>query len=201
MTDASNRSWTSQKLDWLRCVSFDRTVKSFDFEVAFCIIQHANASGRTWPLSDETIAEEIGSGSVRNVYNARIRLRANGWFRWRRTGIGNIYEIRFEKVNSVLDALIVMREARKQRQKKRRIRDRDTQWASYLKPSDTQPPSGRDTQQVAENHLRDSPKEEGLPKKNSRGRDTLSGWMDTAAASAAARAATPRKLSIIPESS
>jgi hypothetical protein len=117
MIDQTNQTFTSRKLDWLKCVCFDRLVQPYDFKVAFVIGQHINQKTLTACLSDETIADESG-GSARNVKRSRVRLREAGYISWRRTRTANVYRLRFEKVSGIFDAIISSRDARKERRKR-----------------------------------------------------------------------------------
>lgn len=159
--DERKRRFTSMKLDLLDCMASDRKLKPYDFRVAFVILQHVSEkTGEAYP-SDETIAE-IAGGSVRNVYNSRRRLREAGWFSWRRTRKSNIYRPRHDRVNAMLDMIIVAREARKERREERRARRRDTQPVADLNFRDTQPVADLDTQPVADKHLRGTPQKRGV---------------------------------------
>jgi hypothetical protein len=154
MTAESNRTFTSLKLDWLRCLAFDRRVGPLAFEVGFCIIQHANArTGRTWRISDETIADEIGC-PARSVYRARSGLRAAGWLAWTRTRNANIYKICFGNVERVLDLMTAARDARKERQKMRQSRLRECASVRTLEPPDCAPMRTQDCAPMRNKHLR-----------------------------------------------
>lgn len=117
----SEETFTSRKLNWVRCVMHDPLVPPWAFEIAYCIISHVNASyGRAF-VSDETLADESGI-SVRTVRRARSLLHAAGWLNWKRTSTANVYEPLFEKVNGMLDAILIKRDERQERRKQRRTR-------------------------------------------------------------------------------
>jgi hypothetical protein len=119
MSEQTNQTFTSRKLDWLRCVCFDRRLKPYDFKVAFIIAQHVNQKSQTAHPSDATIADETG-GSVRNVKRARVRLNDAGWISWRRTQTSNVYALVFTKVSGFMDAITASRDARNETRQKRR---------------------------------------------------------------------------------
>ncbi len=66
-------------------------------------------------LSDETIADESGGGSTRNVKRARERLRRLGWLTWHHTQTANVYRLERRQVSGTLDAMILSRESRRSR--------------------------------------------------------------------------------------
>jgi hypothetical protein len=135
----SARSWTSRKLDWLRAINFDGRVSPLMFKIAFCIIQHANEkTARTLLLSDETIADEIGT-SHRNIYRPRTTLREIGWLNWRRTRNANIYTIEFKNVDRMLDGLTATRDQRNERRKSRENRRRECAPTRIVKPKNAHP--------------------------------------------------------------
>lgn len=109
---ARQRSWTSQKLEWLDCVSVDSRIKPGTFEVAYCIIQHANAVTGAAILSDRTISDKTGISSA-EVYRHRQALKKLGWIAWTRWRGGLKVTFLFGHVNSMLDLLIHRRELRK----------------------------------------------------------------------------------------
>lgn len=119
MSEETIQTFTGRKLDWLKCCAFDRRIQPWDFEVAFVISQHVNARTLSAMLSDEAIADEAG-GSPRNVRRARERLRSAGWIKWRRTRTANIYEMLFEKIGGILDAITAVRDERRDRRNARR---------------------------------------------------------------------------------
>jgi hypothetical protein len=123
---AKSTTVTGRKLDWLKCVAFDPRLKSYpyDFKVAFQIAQHVNERTGNAFVSDETIADKTGGGSVRNVWNARHRLRDAGWLTWRRTRTASVYSLNYGRVNGVLDMITVSSEARHEKRRKRATAER-----------------------------------------------------------------------------
>jgi hypothetical protein len=153
------KEFTSRKLDWLKCCSFDRLLEPLDFKVGFVIIQHVNAKKGTAILSDETIADKTGGGSVRNVSRARCRLRDAGWLTWKRTRTANVYTPVFDKVSGTLDAITKSSDARRERRQERRLfapepRSPDRTPVSYLNLPDQTPMSVLDRTPVSDKHLR-----------------------------------------------
>ena len=72
-------NFTSQKLNWLKAVHFDRRVTDSAYSVAACLADHLNEGSWRAFLSDETIAFEIGStwprkGRPRAQIAARYRM-------------------------------------------------------------------------------------------------------------------------------
>jgi hypothetical protein len=142
-TEANLASFTGRKLDWLKCLAFDRRLQPqpFDFKVAFVIAQHVNQRTGSAMLSDDTIAYEAGGGSERNALRARKRLRDAGWLTWHRTRTANVYRLSFDKVERTLDMMTAAREAR---------REKHHRWksAAVSKSADVTPesnPKGPDT--------------------------------------------------------
>lgn len=109
---ARQKSWTAKKLEWLDCVSVDSLIKPGTFEVAFCIIQHANAGTGAAILSDRVISDKTGISSA-EVYRHRQALKKTGWIAWTRGRRGLRITFLFGRVNSMLDLLIYRRELRK----------------------------------------------------------------------------------------
>lgn len=149
-------SFTSQKLDWLVCLSYDPHISPMMFEVGFAVMQHVNAKTlRAW-VSDETIAEKTGV-CIRDVQRARNRLRNVGWLSWKRTGKANVYEPLFDRIDSILDELTIMRDERKERQRVRRERtlmsDQRPSEQTPLAERDQTMPSDRDTTPESDIHL------------------------------------------------
>jgi hypothetical protein len=54
-------TFTGQRLDWEKCLRFDRRILPFPYEVACAIASHARPDGTAY-VSDETLADEVGSG-------------------------------------------------------------------------------------------------------------------------------------------
>jgi hypothetical protein len=99
---AKATTFTGRKLDWLKCIRFDRRIKHLDYRVAAVIADHLNErSGRAF-ISDHTIAFEIGSNWPRHVIGARNRLRDAGWLEWEHSKTANIYAPVFRAVTETL---------------------------------------------------------------------------------------------------
>lgn len=109
--DEKKRTWTSEKLDWLRCLSVDSCVKPGMFEVAFAIIQHVNARRRVAILSDRVISDATSISSS-EVYRHRIELKKFGWIDWERARAGLIIRPLFGRMNAMLDELESRRQNR-----------------------------------------------------------------------------------------
>ncbi|MBR0801729.1 hypothetical protein JQ615_41030 [Bradyrhizobium jicamae] len=109
--EARQKSWTSQKLEWLNRVSVDPRVKPGTFEVGFCIIQHANAGTGIAILSDRTISDKTGISSA-EVYRHRQALKELGWITWTRGRHGLRIKPLFSRMNLMLDYLMHLREVR-----------------------------------------------------------------------------------------
>jgi hypothetical protein len=140
MTSESNRTFTSQRLDWEKCLRFDRRIPPFACEVGCAIASHASATNGKAYVSDETLADEVGF-TERYVRRARVRLRETRWLKWRRTGDANVYTLLFDQVSGHLDMFITAREARKEQRKKRKSRFPDRNASSDHKPADRNPSS------------------------------------------------------------
>lgn len=110
--EARQKSWTSRKLEWLNCVSADPLAKPGTFEVAFCIIQHANAGTGVAIISDRVISDKTGISSA-EVYRHRKLLKKIGWITWTRRARGLTIKFLFARINSMLDLLIHRSEERK----------------------------------------------------------------------------------------
>jgi hypothetical protein len=112
-------TFTGTKLDWLKCICFDRRLKPLDKVVALVIAQHLNAMTATTMLSDRTIADETAT-SPRSVQRSRNRLRRIGWLTWERTETANIYTQSFRNMNDMRDAMLQARETRQEARRNRR---------------------------------------------------------------------------------
>jgi hypothetical protein len=154
MTADSNRTFTSRKLDWLDTLAFDRRLSPLAFKVGFRIIQHVNASTGRTRISDATIADEIGC-PARNVYRPRILLRDTGWLTWRRTRTANIYEIKFDNVERLLDLMTAARDVRKEQWQRRQNRLRDHALVRNLNQPDCAPTRTQDCAPMRNKHLRE----------------------------------------------
>lgn len=108
---ALQKSWTAEKLDWLRCIAVDSQVKSGMFETAFAIIQHANAKTRIAILSDRTISDSTNI-SPAEVYRHRVGLRKLGWIMWKRGRRGLRITPLFDRMATTLDELDYRRQLR-----------------------------------------------------------------------------------------
>ena len=108
---AQQKSWTAEKLDWLRCIAVDSQVKPGMFETAFAIIQHANAKTRIAILSDRTISDATNI-STAEVYRHRVGLRKFGWITWERRRRGRRIRPLFNRMNTMLDELDCRRQLR-----------------------------------------------------------------------------------------
>jgi hypothetical protein len=101
--------YTSHKLNLLKASRFDRTISAFDKLVLAAIADHMNNhTGQTWPVADETIALEIGSG-WRSVIRSRMKLRKAGYLTWHRTRTSNVYGFNFAKAKSTLEMLAAIK--------------------------------------------------------------------------------------------
>jgi Helix-turn-helix domain len=106
---SGNNHYTSAKLNLLKAARFDRTISAFDKLVLAAIADHMNNhSGQTWPVADETIALEIGSGR-RSVIRSRKNLQTAGYLTWQRTRTSNVYAFNFAKAKSTLELLTALK--------------------------------------------------------------------------------------------
>lgn len=150
------RTFTGMKLDLLKCIAFDRKMTPYDVEVALIILSHVNEKTGVAILSDEAIADLTGSGGVRNVYTSRRRLREGRWLTWRRTRKGpNVYRPLYDRLNGMLDAILVANEARKEARERRL----DTHHSADQEILDTHHSADGDTHYSADKHLRGTPSE------------------------------------------
>jgi hypothetical protein len=162
---SGDKTFTGKKLDWLRCVSFDRRLQKYpyDFKVAFQIAQHVNEKRGTAFVSDAVIADKAGGGTPRNVAKARKRLSEFGWITWRRTRTANVYTLDFAKVNDTLDTMTIWSdERRERRQKLANGKLRDINHSSDLKAPDMNHSADQVRNHSSDRHLRkDTSKQEG----------------------------------------
>jgi hypothetical protein len=154
------RTFTGEKLEWLKCVAHDKRIPPRAFEVAFAIVQHVNAKTQRTNPSDETISDETGS-CLRDVLRARKRLRDAGWLTWERTGGTNVYQMLFAIINAMLDSIENKRGLRKDRREDRR-RNRwspNTRVISEARRYDSEVRSQTDTVVMSryENRVRHTP--------------------------------------------
>jgi hypothetical protein len=112
------RSFTSRKLDLLKCLNVDPRVKSSTFKIAYCILQHVNEKTGAAFVSDQTIHDETNV-CVRQIIRARQELRDLGWMRWRRSRSANTYRFNETNKNGYLDILIARRDARQDQRNNR----------------------------------------------------------------------------------
>ncbi len=107
-------TFTGARLDWLKCVAFDRALLPNDFKVAFVIAMHLNLRSGSAMLSDATIADKSAAGA-RHVRRARARLHSAGWLTWHGTSTANVYRPNYARMNATLDAMLLAREARREK--------------------------------------------------------------------------------------
>jgi hypothetical protein len=142
----SSKSIASRKFDWCDALLFDwRRRSRLAFLIGYCIAQHVNqyTNDTKFPLSDQTIGEEVGCSRVM-VCRERLRLARDGWIDWRRTTRGNVYRLIFDKVAAFLDMRDAARKARNGRWKAR---------------SDVSPTIHRDVSPTIHKHLLDTSEE------------------------------------------
>jgi hypothetical protein len=175
-------TFTGQRLDWERCLRFDRRISPLDYEIGCTVASHASARTGCAYVGADTIADEVGCAR-RQVFRSVGRLRAAGWLSWKRTGDANIYRIEFGQVDRTLDLFIAAREARKELRKKRgRNRFRDVPPESHLACADVPPESHLDVPPESHNLLsKNSIKSKGLPREDSPREDSLNGTRGIAA--------------------
>lgn len=143
MAADQNESFTSRKLNWMAALAADTDIGPAAFEVGFCIVQHCNRNTGLAIMSDEAISDETGQSRA-NVIRARNLLKETEWLEWRRTRTANIYRPRHEKVNRFLDLIVIRRDARRERQARRRRLTRDVSPAKHLNGRDVSPASKQD---------------------------------------------------------
>jgi len=150
MTPETNRTFTSQRLDWEKCLRFDPRIYPFAKVVGCAISSRASATNGTAYVSDETLADDVGCpGQLRRVRRARVLLLQTRWLKWRRTRDANVYTLLFGRVSDFLDLMTAARDLRKERRKKRKSRFPDRTPVSYLKPPDRTPVSALDRTPVS----------------------------------------------------
>lgn len=147
------RSFTGDKLDWMTALSADPRIDARGFEVGFQIAQHVNAQTGVAILSDETIVDKTGIPR-RWVQRARAMLRDVGWINWKRTKTANIYWIKSDNINAVIDHQVMLREARADRRARAKARRQVTPPVAHLTLGDTPPLAHPHSPPVA---IRDSP--------------------------------------------
>lgn len=108
------RSFTSWKLDIINCIAIDPRLTASDVRLAIILLRHLNSiSGQCNP-GDEVLAQQMKSDK-KTVYNCRVRLRKTGWLTWKRTQKTNWYAFHDTHVNTMLDYLLSMQEANRER--------------------------------------------------------------------------------------
>lgn len=117
----SAAEFTSWKLDLLDYIHADPRLKPADKCVAFGIAQHVNMKTRDAYVSAETISDETCIGH-RHVQRAIKRLKETGWLERRKTQDANIYKFDDKNVSAMIDRLLVLKEAREDRRRKRRAK-------------------------------------------------------------------------------
>jgi hypothetical protein len=154
--DADAQTFTSKKLDAMKCAAWDRRLRPDDFEVCFVLWTFVNEkTGHCYP-SHELIAERCGL-SVGHVKGALARLVRTGWWKVKRTARTNVYTPLFDNMNAVLDQMTVANDARRERQMM------DTRVA-ITTPGDDHPSSHRDRHPSSHKHLRGTPSEKRVGK-------------------------------------
>lgn len=171
------RSFTSEKLNWMAGLAADPRIDSRAFEVGFCIAQHVNKERRTAILSDETIRDATNI-PTRWVRRARRLLRDAGWIDWKRTRTANVYWTIGDNLSRTDDLLTVRREARAETRKRVKSGRQERPQVAYLKTPerpqvatlDRPQVADQERPQVADKHLRVNTlegtpsKERGQPK-------------------------------------
>jgi hypothetical protein len=145
---AAKRRIASLKFDWQKCVNFDRRIDNpLAFKVGCCILAHINEHTKRWRLSDPTIQFKIGG-------RARVQLRDAGYLRWTRTRDANIYEVRFDQIERLLDLMTQANEERKLKN----TRSRSDSRVRSQNPDRT-PESDIDRTPESDRHLLSHPKD------------------------------------------
>lgn len=167
------RSFTADKLEWMRALCADPRIDARAFQIGFCIAQHVNRESRTAILSDETI-RDLTNMPTRWVRRARNRLRETKWVAWKRTRTANVYWTLSDNLSQVSDLLLTRREARQEMRETRKNGRRDRPPVAILKSPDRPRVATLDRPWVAEqerpqvadihlssNTLRGTPSKEG----------------------------------------
>jgi hypothetical protein len=121
MQNKNNTTPTGRKLDWMRCVRFDRRLTAYQRLVLLAIIDRVDLKKGKWQVrvSDKSIADDIG-GSWRSVQSARMAGAKHGWLGWVSTpNHVNEYRIRLDQMDQYLALISQMRVEVKQAQKRR----------------------------------------------------------------------------------
>jgi Helix-turn-helix domain len=105
------KSFTSDKFDWLDAIMLDPRLKPIDFKVAYCIAQHLNAVSGLCNPSQRLIAE-LCDLKERTVRNSVARLVRAKWLVVHRPGRGsNHYRLDGTNVSPMLDRRTLVRES------------------------------------------------------------------------------------------
>jgi hypothetical protein len=149
------KSFTSWKLDLLDCIHADPRLKHADKSVAYSIAQHLNAKTRLAFVGAETISDKTCVG-LRDVRRAVKRLKDTGWLETRKTQTANVYQFNNKNVNTMLDRLILQKEARDIKRHKKRSASARTQESQQNASARTQESSPARTRESPV-HLRGTP--------------------------------------------
>jgi hypothetical protein len=109
------RSFTSWKLDLINCMSIDPRLKPSDVRLAIILLRHLNSLNGQCNPSEATLAQQM-KASLRTVENCKSSLESAGWLSWRRTQKSNWYEFHDTHVSVMLDYLLSMQEANREKQ-------------------------------------------------------------------------------------
>jgi predicted transcriptional regulator len=167
MADANIKSFTSWKLAWADALMIG--VEPRDFRVAFCLLQHANASTRDIYPSQARIAFLLRC-SESTVERAVAKLVKNGWLERSRENRQQSNSYRF--VESKLNAMTDEREFREYEWRKIRARLRTSEpsdltpqnWGDPAEVTGREPSevTGPDPAEVRGKHLKGTPEGEHL---------------------------------------
>lgn len=105
------KTFTSRKLEWMDGVSIDPDLAPHDFQVGFIIAQCISAEKGIGTIADATIAQRTGTRRE-HVAKSRKKLRERGWLDWTNTRTANIYRLKFDLVERMIDLRITYREQR-----------------------------------------------------------------------------------------
>lgn len=105
------KTFTSRKLEWMDGVSIDPDLAPHDFQVAFIIAQCISVEKGIGTIADATIAQRTGTRRE-HVAKSRKKLRKRGWLDWANTRTANIYRLKFDLVERMIDLRITYREQR-----------------------------------------------------------------------------------------
>jgi hypothetical protein len=135
------KTFTSQKCDWINAVLADHSLSHGAKVVAVCIVQHVNEKDGYASPSEPTIADKTGTPE-RSVERFRSELRAAGWITWkRRMRDSNVYWVLTGPMAAVAEHQQTLTQARKDRREEApRLVHLDPPRVAYLAMSD--PPPG-----------------------------------------------------------